>query len=343
MITEDILRHFSRRNVLVTGGTGLIGRQIVEILCDADANVKVVSLDRIITDDRGQHIYGDLTDFTLCRDVTYDMDFVFHVAGIKGSIEVTKARPASFFVPLLMFNTNVLEACRLNKVRKVAYTSSIGAYASAEVFRESENLDGPPMDMFPGWAKRMAELQIKAYKIQYGLDNFAIVRPCNVYGPGDNFDLDNAMVIPTLMHRIHKKEDPVVVWGDGSAIRDFAYSRDVAEGVILALHYGTGSDFVNLGSGRGYSIRELVETLHSFLDFNYVFDASKPSGFPRRVMDISLARERIGYNPTTCLLDGLKLTWQWYIDNEHEYLNKQNYFAAPRVKHGNNIAIKERC
>jgi len=326
MISDDVLKTFAGNNVLVTGGTGLIGRQIVDILCDADAHVKVVSLDKVITNDRAQYIYGDLTDFKLCRDVTRDMDFVFHVAGIKGSIEVTKARPASFFVPLLMFNTNVLEACRLNKVRKVVYTSSIGAYAGAEVFRENENLDGPPMDMFPGWAKRMAELQIKAYKIQYGLDNFAVVRPCNVYGPGDNFDPDNAMVIPTLMHRIHKKEDPVVVWGDGSAIRDFAYSRDVAEGVILALHHGTGSDFVNLGSGRGYSIRELVETLNSFLDFNYVFDTSKPSGFPRRVMDISLARERIHYNPTTSLLDGLKETWQWYLDNENEYLNKQNYF-----------------
>ncbi len=326
MISDDVLRTFAGNNVLVTGGTGLIGRQIVDILCAADAHVKVVSLDKLVTNDGAEYLYGDLTDFKLCRDVTRDMDFVFHVAGIKGSIEVTKARPASFFVPLLMFNTNVLEACRLNKVRKVVYTSSIGAYASAEVFKENENLDGPPMDMFPGWAKRMAELQIKAYKIQYGLDNFAVVRPCNVYGPGDNFDPDNAMVIPTLMHRIHKKEDPVVVWGDGSAIRDFAYSRDVAEGVILALHYGTGSDFVNLGSGRGYSIRELVETLNSFLDFNYVFDASKPSGFPRRVMDISLAQERIHYNPTTSLLDGLKETWRWYIDNENEYLSKQNYF-----------------
>lgn len=326
MITEDILRHFSRRNVLVTGGTGLIGRQIVDILCAADANVKVVSLDKLVTNDGAEYLYGDLTDFKLCRDVTRDMDFVFHVAGIKGSIEVTKARPASFFVPLLMFNTNVLEACRLNKVRKVVYTSSIGAYASAEVFRENENLDGPPMDMFPGWAKRMAELQIKAYKIQYGLDNFAVVRPCNVYGPGDNFDPDNAMVIPTLMHRIYKKEDPVVVWGDGSAIRDFAYSRDVAEGVILALHHGTGSDFVNLGSGRGYSIRELVEALNSFLDFNYVFDASKPPGFPRRVMDISLARERIHYYPATSLLDGLKETWRWFTENHDEYLTKQNYF-----------------
>ncbi len=326
MIGDEVLKSFANKNVLVTGGTGLIGRQIVNILCDAGANVKVVSLDQVNVDDRAEHVFGDLTDFSLCKELTGDMDFVFHVAGIKGSIDVTKSKPASFFVPLLMFNTNMLEACRLNNVQKVVYTSSIGAYSSAEIFVEGENADGPPMDMFPGWAKRMAELQVKAYKIQYGLDNFAIVRPCNVYGPGDNFDPKNAMVIPTLMHRIHQKEDPVVVWGDGSAIRDFAYSRDVAEGVILALYHGTGGEFVNLGSGKGYSIKELVETLNEFLDFNYQFDTSKPSGFPRRIMDMAKAKKVIQYEPSTSLLDGLKETWNWFVENQDEYLKKQNYF-----------------
>lgn len=326
MIDSAVLRSFSSSNVLITGGTGLIGRQVVNILCDAGANVRVVSLDRVNVDPRADHVLGDLTDYSLCREVTRDMDFVFHMAGIKGSIEVTKAKPASFFVPLLMFNTNVLEACRINKVRKVVYTSSIGAYSSAEVFREGENADGPPMDMYPGWAKRMAELQVRAYREQYGLENFAVVRPCNVYGPGDNFDPENAMVIPTLMYRIYHKENPVVVWGDGSAVRDFAYSRDVALGTIQALHYGTRGGFVNLGSGTGVTIRELVETLASFLDFNYEFDAGKPSGFPKRVMDISLARELIRYQPGTSLAEGLKETWEWFVHNQDEYLKKKNYF-----------------
>jgi len=327
VIKEDVLKTFAGKNVLVTGGTGMIGRQIVAILCDADANVKSVSLDRIVTNEKAEHVYGDLTDFGFCKEITSGMDFAFHVAGIKGSIEVTKSKPASFFVPLIMFNTNVLEACRLNKVERVVYTSSIGAYSSAEVFKEDQNPDGPPMDMFPGWAKRMAELQVQAYKMQYGLETFAVVRPCNVYGPGDNFDPDNAMVIPTLMCRIRNKENPVVVWGDGSAVRDFAYSKDVAEGVIQALHYGTAGEFVNLGSGDGHSIKKLVETLHDFLDFNYEFDTSKPSGFPRRVMDISLARELIDYNPTTSLLEGLKETWQWFVGNHDEYMKRKNYFA----------------
>ncbi len=328
MIEPTILESFRGRNILITGGTGLIGRQIVRILCDAGACVKVVSLDRLNVDSRASHIFGDLSDFGFCRQATQDMDFVFHVAGIKGSIEVTKSKPASFFVPLLMMNTNMLESCRINNVEKVVYTSSIGAYPSAEVFVESEDSDEkPPMDMFPGWAKRMAEMQVRAYQIQYGLQNFAIVRPCNVYGPGDNFDPENAMVIPSLMSRIRKLEDPVVIWGDGTAVRDFAYSEDVAEGVILALHHGTQGRYINLGSGKGYTIRQLVEALLSFIPFNYIFDTTKSSGFPKRVMDISLARKLVGYDPQTSLVEGLKKTWSWYIENEKEYLSRQNYFA----------------
>jgi GDP-L-fucose synthase len=328
MIKDQVLDSFAGKNVLVTGGAGMIGRQVVNTLCGAGANVRIVSLDHIIVHDKAEHVYGDLTSFDLCNDVIRDMDFVFHMAGIKGSAKVSSTMVASHFVPTLMLNTNVLEACRLNKVKKVVYTSSIGAYASAEVFREGEpgDFDGPPMD-FAGWAKRMAELQILAYKIQYNLDSFAVVRPCNVYGPGDNFDPNNAMVIPSLMYRIYHKEDPVVVWGDGSAIRDFAYSKDISEGVILALHYGTDSRYVNLGSGQGYSIRELVETLNRFIPFNYRFDTTKSSGFPKRVMDISLARKMLGYNPTTSLLDGLKKTWEWYVNNQDEYLKRKNYFT----------------
>jgi GDP-L-fucose synthase len=327
MLSESFLSNFKNKKCLVTGGTGLIGRQVVEILCDAGADVTIVSLDKISIDSRANYIYGDLSYFSKVEKITSDKDYVFHIAGIKGSVKVTKEKPASFFVPLLMMNTNILEACRINEVEKAVYTSSVGAYSSAEVFKEDENLTGEPMDMFPGWAKRMAEKQVEAYAIQYGMKNIAIVRPANIYGPGDNFDPENAMVIPTIMQRIYRKENPVVIWGDGSAIRDFAYSKDVAEGIIQALYYGTDGKFVNLGSGYGVSIKELVETLHSFLDFNYEFDISKPSGFPKRVMDISLAEKMVCYSPSTSLVDGLKETWEWFVDNAEEYKKRQNYFT----------------
>lgn len=334
MIKDDILKNFAGKNVLVTGGTGLIGRQVVELLCEAGAKVRIVSLDRIEVHAKAEHVLGDLTNFELCMQVTKDMDFVCHLAGIKGSAGVSATKLASHFVPTVMFNTNVLEAARQNNVEKLVYTSSIGSYAHAEVFTESSetpgNFTSPPMD-FAGWAKRMGELQIHAYKVQYGMENFAIVRPSNVYGPGDNFDPNNAMVIPTLLYRIYNKENPVVIWGDGTAIRDFVYSRDVAEGCLLALFHGTHGRFVNLGSGQGVTIRELVESLRSFLDFNYQFDPTKPAGFPKRIMDISLARQLLDYNPTTSLQDGLKATWEWFLVNKDEYLTKKNYFKEENI------------
>ncbi len=327
MLSKEVIKYFKSKNCLVTGGTGMIGREVAKLLVDAGANVKVISLDNIIIHEKIDHVYGDLTDFTFCKDQMKDMDCVFHVAGIKGSIKVTVEKPASFFVPLMMFNTNVLEAARINNVERLVYTSSIGAYSSNEIFIESDEDDqGPPMDMFPGWAKRMAEMQIKAYQIQYGLDNYSIVRPCNVYGPGDNFDPENAMVIPSLMSRIRSGENPMIIWGDGSAVRDFAFCRDVAEGTIQALYYGTKAKYLNLGSGIPVTIKELVETLSSFLDFEFEFDKTKSSGFPKRLMDISLAKEMIHYNPQTSLLDGLKETWEWFLKNQDEYMFKKNYF-----------------
>jgi GDP-L-fucose synthase len=319
--------YFSNKRIIVTGGTGLIGRSVVKKLCNLNAIVKVVSLDKFTVDDRAQHVNGDLTDFNFCKEITKDIDFAFHLSGIKGSVKMTIEKPSSFFVPLVMMNTNFLEACRLNDVKRLVYTSSIGAYSSREIFKEEEsNFNEPPMDMFPGWAKRLAELQILAYKKQYKLDNYYVVRPCNIYGPGDNFDPNNAMVIPSLLYRIFNKEKPVKIWGDGSAIRDFAYSEDVADGIILTLINGTGKlDFLNLGSGKGYTIKELVETMASFIDFEYEFDVSKDSGFKIRVMDVKNAKSIIGYDPKTSLREGLETTWNWFLKNNKNSKLRHNY------------------
>ena len=128
MIEKKVLEYFKGRTCLVTGGTGLIGREVSLLLREAGAHVRIVSLDRVQLHKDIEHIHGDLTDFNFCLEQTKDVENVFHLAGIKGSVDVTIKRPASFFVPLLMFNTNILEASRINKVQKLVYTSSIGAY-----------------------------------------------------------------------------------------------------------------------------------------------------------------------------------------------------------------------
>lgn len=308
----------------------MIGRQVVSRLCDARALVCVVSLDKLVVDDRAEHRLLDLTSLDACLEVCQGQEYVAHLAGIKGSAAISKSHLASHFVPTLMFNTNLLEAARRSGVQRLVYTSSIGAYSAADIFYEEEGLgnwSGPPLD-FAGWAKRMGELQIQAYRSQYQLDGYAVVRPSNVFGPGDNFDPENAMVIPSLMMRVAQGERPLKIWGDGSAIRDFVYSKDVADGILLALIRGTRDSYVNLGSGRETTIRELVEALASFLDFPYEFQPEHDSGQRRRTMDISRAREWLGYDPATPLRQSLQETWEWFQQNRQEYRQKQNYFKT---------------
>jgi len=307
----------------------MIGREVVRLLLDCECEVLSVSMDDLTLDSRARYLKGDLSQLEFCLEICSNVDLVFHVAGIKGSVVMTKEKPASFFVPLTMMNTNILEAARRKNVSKVVYTSSIGAYAPAEVFKEADDdFSKPPMDMFPGWAKRMAELQIEAYKIQYGMDNFSIVRPSNIYGPGDNFDESTAMVIPSLISRIVRGDDPVTIWGDGSSERDFLHATDAAIGIILACIRGTNSKPLNLGCGYGISIKQLVEILQLINPFNAYFDLSKPPGFPKRVMDMSLTKSTLGFQSTIAIQDGLKQTLNWFKANRTDHNNKINHLAS---------------
>jgi GDP-L-fucose synthase len=327
-LEKKIKNQFKGKKIIITGGTGLIGRQLTKQLCDLNSKVTVVSLDKLSIEKRARHITGDLSDFNFCKLVTKNYDYAFHLAGIKASVKTTIEKPASFYVPLVMMNTNFLEACRINKVKKLVYTSSIGAYSKASIFKEkNSDYKNEPMDFYPGWAKRMAELQVIAYKKQFKLNNFFIVRPANVYGPGDNFDKKNAMVIPSLMSKILSKKRPVEVWGDGSPVRDFAYSGDIAEGILKTLVYGTGKyDFLNLGSGKGISIKKLVETMNKVVPYRYFFKSKTHQGFSKRIMDISAARKIIRYKPKTSLEAGLKITWEWFVKNHNQYKLRKNYF-----------------
>lgn len=326
--SKKILNQLKGSSCLVTGGSGMIGREVVRLLNLAGAKVTSVSLDKIKTQKGVNFIYGDLSDFNFCKKLCKNKDFLFHVAGIKGSVVVTKKKPASFFVPLLMMNTNILEAARLNKIKKIVYTSSIGAYSPAKIFYENkDNFNNQPMDMFPGWAKRMAELQIQSYQIQYKMNNISIVRPSNIYGPGDNFDEKNAMVIPSLISKIIKsKNGTIEVWGDGSAERDFLFSTDCAIGIIKACIIGTKMEVVNLGFGKGFKIKDVISNLQSIKKFKVKYDTSKPAGFPKRVMNMNKAKKTINFKPNFSLKEGLQITWDWFQKNNKQFMKRKNYF-----------------
>lgn len=322
--------YFQGKKVLVTGGTGLIGRLLVEMLIDAGAKVRIASLD----DSSRAHPESDfrkvnLTCFENCLEVCKGMDFVFHLAGIKGSPAMTMKKPASFFIPTILFNTNMMEAARQCGAERYLFTSSIGVYAPAEVFHEDDVWKTFPSenDKFAGWAKRMGELQAEAYNIEYGWDKISIVRPANVYGPFDNFDPSNAMVIPSLIKRVLDGENPLVVWGDGSAVRDFIHAKDVARGTMLVVEKGENRT-VNLGSGNGVSIREIVDTILSNLKDKprVIWDTSKPSGDRIRIMDISRAKV-LGFKPEISIQEGIREVMAWYKENKDIVNKRYNVFT----------------
>ena len=325
---------YENKKILVTGGTGLIGRPLVRKLIEQGASVRIASLDdpsRAHPDAEFEQV--NLIKFDNCMKVCKDIDFVFHLAGIKGSPAMTMKKPASFFVPTISFNTNMMEAAKQNNVERYLFTSTIGVYSPAEVFYEDDVWKTFPSknDRFAGWAKRMGELQAEAYKIEYEWDKIAIVRPANVYGPYDNFDPKNAMVIPSLIKRALDGENPLNVWGDRSPIRDFIHADDVSEGMLLALEKGTDQP-LNLGSGIGVSIKEIVDVIISNMEDKpeVIWDTSKPSGDKKRLMDISRA-ESIGFKPKISIEDGINGVMDWYRENKDIVNKRYNVFTEEKL------------
>ncbi|MBA3660182.1 MAG: NAD-dependent epimerase/dehydratase family protein [Gammaproteobacteria bacterium] len=322
---------YKNKNVLVTGGSGLIGRPLVEKLVQAGANVTVVSLDDPKRAPEGVTFKrADLRELSNCLDVCKNQEIVFQLAGVKGSPAMTAKRPASFFVPTISFSINMMEAARRNQVERFLFTSSVGVYAPADIFYEDDvwKTFPSPNDRFAGWAKRMGELQAQAYAIEYGWDKIAIVRPANVYGPYDNFDPNNAMVIPSLIKRALDGESPLTVWGDGSPIRDFIHARDVARGMMLAIEKGINEP-INLGSGTGVTIKQIAEIVAAEVPggpVEIVWDTTKPKGDAKRLMDMQRANS-YGFSPEIRIEEGIVETIQWYLANQDHGSNRYNAFT----------------
>ena len=321
---------FKNKKVLITGGTGMVGMSLCKMLLKKNAEVTLVSLDDVKVElENTIFIKKDLRDFKNCLESCKNKDFVFHLAGVKGSPAVARSKPASFFVPTILFNTNLLEAARQSNVSHVLYTSTIGVYAPAEKFQEDSVWKTFPSknDWYAGWAKRLGELQLEAYNQQYNYKNFSIIRPANIYGPYDNFDPNNAMVIPSLINRALSSKDELTVWGDGSQIRDFIFSDDVARAMILAVEKKINAP-LNVGSGSGVTIKEMVETIVANIPnkkLKITWDTNKPSGDKIRVMNTERIKS-YGFGCKTNLSDGIKLTIEWYLKNVSYSDNKFNSF-----------------
>ena len=308
---------YKKKEILVTGGTGMIGVHLVQNLKDLGAKVTVASLDNIKPITGVKYIKADLRNLDSCLNVTKNKNIVFHLAGIKGSPLMAKTKPASFFVPTLQFSLNMMEASFRNKIENYLFTSSIGVYSPAKKFKEDSVWKTFPSenDKYAGWAKRICELQSEVYEIQYKWNKISVVRPANVYGPYDNFDEKNAMVIPSLISRALRSRKKLSVCGNGSNIRDFIYADDVARAMIYILKKEINYP-VNIGSGKGVSIKEIVEKINKNLSkpLEIEWSTNKILGDKIRVMDNSKLK-KIGFTEFTSLETGINQTINWYKKN----------------------------
>jgi GDP-L-fucose synthase len=332
MSRTEYLSFYHGKHVLVAGGTGVIGVPTVKRLLEAAAEVTVVAMDppeyaEAVLPDGVLYRRLDLTLLDNCLSATEGQEVVLNLVGIKGSTGIGETKVASYLVPMLWFQTNLMEAAFRHRAERFLFVGSICSYPySAGAKREESLWDGLPKqnDRIPGLAKRIGEVQGEAYLKEYGWDAVRIVRPSNVYGPFDDFNPATAQVIPSLIRRVLDGENPLTVWGDGSAVRDFVFSRDVAEWILRVMATGPACDPLNLGNGNGITIRELAETIVSVLSpgTSIVWDTEKPSGDPVRVLSMEKSESILGNLPKTPLAEGIRQTAEWFGQNR-ENLGKK--------------------
>jgi GDP-L-fucose synthase len=264
----------------------------------------------------------DLRTFDACRTAVKGRDVVIHLAGRVGGIGFNRERPGELFYDNLMMGVQLMEAARREGVRKFVAVGTVCAYPkfTPVPFAEASLWDGYPEETNApyGLAKKMLLVQAQAYRAQYGMDAIYLL-PVNLYGPEDNFDPSSSHVIPALIKKVADAmdghQDHIEVWGTGSASREFLYAEDAAEGILLATERYDQPDAVNLGSGREISIKNLVETICRLMKFHgrIDWDATKPDGQPRRMLDTSRATDAFGFKARTDWETGLARTIAWYL------------------------------
>ena len=294
--------------VLVTGGGGFLGSHLVERLEQAGHDVlaaRSTDYDLTSSEETGR-LFDDAR-----------AELVFHLAAEVGGIGANRANPGRYWYANLMMGAHVLEQARLHGTRKLVVAGTVCAYPkfTPVPFREDDLWSGYPEETNApyGVAKKSVLVGGQAYREQYGLDTIFLL-PANLYGPRDNFHETNAHVIADLIRKMSAGDDEVVLWGDGSATREFLYVEDCAEGFALAAERYDGAEPVNLGAGKEISIRDLAELVADVLGFEgrIVWDTSMPNGQPRRSVDATRARELFGFEARTPLREGIERTVAWY-------------------------------
>jgi len=320
------MSYWQGKRTLVTGGAGFIGSHLVEMLLADGANVRVVdnlergrlsNLEQVLNDI--EFIQRDLRDPQVCLQVTQGMECVINMAAKVTGIEYNRFHHGDMFTANVLLNTNVLEAARLNDVRRFCAVSTACIYPhdAAVPTPESEGDRGTPEPTNEGygWAKRMAEKQAGYFAAEYGME-VAIVRPFNAYGPRDYYDRATSHVIPALIAKVIDGDDPVLVWGSGNQSRVFVHAEDFARGIQLVTEKYPAADPVNIGHDQETTIKDLLAKIIEMTgkEPRVVFDTSLPEGYRRRAADTTKLRQVTGgFVPRITLEQGLAEMIEWYL------------------------------
>lgn len=309
------------RLVAVTGGSGFIGSWIVGELAAAGARVRASYWNHppVLRDGREdgvEWVRADLRDAAECAAFLEGTEAVFHAAGAVAGAAVTASGPTDAIVDNLILTARVLAAAQDRRVERALIFGSSTGYPSADrPIREDEMWTAEPYPKYfgYGWMRRYLEKYGEFIHSQ-GVTKVAILRPSAVYGPRDNFDPKAGHVIPALIARARKHEDPFVVWGTGNEVRDFLYVQDLARGALLLLEKNASADPVNIGYGETVTIRQTVDAVLKAVGHRprgLEFDATKPTTIPVRMVDTAKARRLLGFEPSVRFEDGIRRTVEW--------------------------------
>ena len=301
------------QRILVTGGAGFLGKQVVKQLVDAGANPDKILVPRSKD--------TNLCEWEACQRAVDQQDIVVHLAAHVGGIGLNREKPAELFYDNLMMGTQMIHAAYQAGVKKFTCVGTICAYPkfTPVPFKEADLWDGYPEETNApyGIAKKALLVQLQAYRQQYGFDGIYLL-PVNLYGPEDNFDTRSSHVIPALIRKVHEaqlaEETVIPVWGDGSPTREFLYAEDAARGIVMGTIGYSHEDPVNLGTNSEISIKALIELICKLMEYEgeIVWETEQPNGQPRRCLDTSRAKERFGFEAQVGFEEGLRRTIAWY-------------------------------
>lgn len=317
MVNSAYLSSLEGKNILVAGGTGLVGTNLTRRFKTMGGNVLSTYFSKEPVIFKQQYKKFDFTQFEDCVEATSGIDFVIICAAQVFGAKVMKENPTASILPNLKINAGLLEACSLNKVKKVIFISSSTVYQEAyyPISEEQLDLNKPPYDLYfgVGWINRYIEQLAVFYYKKHDL-KIGIVRPTNIYGPYDTFDDEKSHVIPALIKRALKKENPYVVWGDGYTVRDFIYVEDFIDDILNILNRYCVCEPINIGSGEALSVRTAVKTILDVCDHNVTpeYDETKPSAIPYRMLNTTKYESVFGKRKGLSFREGIKNTVDWY-------------------------------